>query len=77
MFTARFFKDAAERIIASFVGAFAAVAYSPIVDQDYTLAWKVGLGAALASALKALAASFQGDPASASLVELGESGPRA
>lgn len=69
MFTVKFLKDAAERIIASFVGAFAAVAYSPIVNQDYTLAWKVGLGAAVASALKALAATFKGDPASASLVE--------
>lgn len=67
MFSKSFLKDAAERIVASFVGGFTA-AYNPVANLDLTTSLKVALGAGIFSALKALAAKFRSDPETASLV---------
>lgn len=68
MFTKSFLKDAAERIVASFVGGFTA-AFNPIAGLDAWTSFKVALGAGAFSALKALAAKFKGSENSASLVQ--------
>jgi uncharacterized membrane protein YfcA len=78
MFSAIFWRDTAERVVASFAGALlTALGGPPVVNALFpalnvlTVDWKTGLGlaggAALVSLLKALAASQIGDPQSASL----------
>ena len=68
LFTKTYLADAAERVIASFVGGFTA-AYNPVAGLDAWTSLKVALGAGLFAALKALAAKLTGDPNSASLVD--------
>lgn len=68
MFSKKFLVDAAERIIASFIGGFTA-AYSPIAGQDFTTSLKVAAGAGIFAALKSLAAKLKGDPDSASFTD--------
>lgn len=68
LFTVKFWKDATERIVASFAGAL--LSAGAILPGDF---WnlknlEVAGGAALVSLLKALVATRVNDPDSASLV---------
>lgn len=67
MFSKTFLKDAVERIVASFLGGFTA-AFNPVANLGLSTSLKVAAGAGLFAALKALAAKFNGDSNSASLV---------
>lgn len=73
MFSSTFFKDLAERVVATAAqAAIAVVAVTgfDVTDTgDLTLAGKVALAAALLAVLKAFAARSVGNPESASLVK--------
>lgn len=66
MFTGKFWRDAAERIVASFAGSYVASAavFGGILDYK---ALEIAAGAAIFSLFKSLAASQIGDKDSASL----------
>lgn len=69
---ANFFKDAAERVASSFAGAALSVLGLEGLDAfhaDWKAALGVGLGAAVVSALKSVAARGVGNPDSASLAK--------
>lgn len=74
MFTAKFWRDLAERVISSAAGGALAVLLAFTVTGDHTaINWAaVGFGALVAAAvsfLKGLVASRTGDPQSASLAD--------
>ncbi|WP_116051669.1 holin [Amycolatopsis palatopharyngis] len=67
-----YFKDLAERAVASFAGGALSVTGLDavnVLNLDWKAALGVGGGAALVSLLKALAARRVGDPESASLAK--------
>lgn len=68
LFTAKFWKDAIERIVASFAGALLSAGVLLPGDFFDSNNLKVALGAALVALLKALVASRVNNPDSASLV---------
>lgn len=71
MFSAAFWRDTAERVISSFVGALAAFLGGDVLDLwavNWPSALGVAGGAALVSLIKALLASRVGDPQSAALL---------
>lgn len=71
MFSAAYLKDLAERAVSSFAGGALSVvgvdAFSSF-EADWPLVASVGLGAAVVSVLKALAARSVGDPESAAFL---------
>lgn len=73
MWTPKFWRDLAERVIASAAGGALAVLIPGEALGDGSISWQailLGAGvAALVSFLKGLIASQKGDPTSASLVE--------
>lgn len=71
MWTAKFWKDATERVLATVIVVFLAVAGGTQVASEVNweiVSWTTGL-AGLGTFLKCLLASRKGDPTSASLVE--------
>lgn len=69
MFSLKFVKDTAERVLATFSQAYIAstvVLPGDIFDKE---ALKVALGAAVLSVFKAVAARYKGSPETASLAD--------
>jgi hypothetical protein len=74
MWTAKFWKDLGERVIASFAGAFISVLTVDglgLLDVNWADAASVAALAGLVSLAKGLVASRIGDPTSASLTREG------
>lgn len=67
LFTLKFLKDAAERVIASFAGALLAAGIVTSDGYFDPMTLKIAAGAAIASLLKAIVASQVGNKDSASL----------
>ena len=69
-----FLKDLAERVISTAaqaaIGVIAVTGFDLFDTHDLTFAGKVALAAALLAFLKGIAATWRGDPESASLVDL-------
>lgn len=73
MFTRAFWKDAAERVVASAAGGFLTVTgldAFDVLSADWKTLLGVSAGTGLVSLAKALVASKLNDPESASLVDL-------